>query len=531
MDSSHYRSGVREASQGGSNERTQPSYRSSSSRADGGRGEGAAPFARVLPHSREAEEALLGGIIIDNEAMNSALERVKHEDFYDSRYQQIFRAMAELSDRREPIDFVTLQQKLRSMGVFESIGGLPELSRLAESTPTSANVTYYARLVKDASTRRSLIREASDIINEAFNDELSLENFLDIAEQRILGVSNVRSGKGFIKIGEIVQDSISVVEKLYERKQPITGVGTGLTELDLLTAGFQPSDLIIIAARPSMGKTALALSIAGQVAVHQKRPVGVFSLEMSKEQLVLRLLCAEAAVDNSRARNGRLQENDFPQLVQAASILSEAPLFIDDTPAVTVTELRAKCRRLHREHPLSLVVVDYLQLMRSPAYMKSREQEIADISRSLKALAKELNVPVVALSQLNRSVESRTDRRPGMADLRESGAIEQDADLIMFIYRDEVYNKETTTQRGIAELIIAKQRNGPIGTVKVHFKPEFTQFVDLPGDEMFNLDDLFEEPTPSAPHSGGGLPTSGRRPIEDPSHDPFGEVLGDFEFE
>lgn len=480
------------------------------------------PFARVLPHSREAEEALLGGILLDNEAIHAALERLRSDDFYDSRYQQIFRAMADLAERREPIDFVTLQQKLRSLGVYESIGGLPELSRLAESTPSSANVTYYARLIKEASTRRILIREASDIINEAFDDETDLEDFLDVAEQRILGVSNVRTGKGFSRIGDIVHESIRVVERLYEQKEPITGVGTGLTELDLLTAGFQPSDLVIIAARPSMGKTALALTIGGNVAINLKKSVAVFSLEMSKEQLVLRLLCAEAGVDNSRARNGRLVERDFPQLVQAAAVLSEAPLFIDDTPAVTVTELRAKCRRLHREHPLSLVVVDYLQLMRSPAYQKSREQEIADISRSLKALAKELHVPVVALSQLNRSVESRPDKRPGMSDLRESGAIEQDADLIMFIYRDEVYNKETTTQRGIAELIIAKQRNGPIGTVKVQFQPELTRFHDLPTDQAFDLGDaFFDEPT-----SGGMV-----------SHQPMSEMLpfvpddAEFEFE
>jgi len=476
------------------------------SRSDSQKEAGPSLFARTLPHSREAEEALLGGILLDNEAIHAVLERIRFEDFYDNRYQQIFRAMVELNERREPIDYVTLQQRLRALGVFDAIGGLPELSRLAELTPSSANVAFYARLVKESSTRRTLIREASDIINEAFDDETPLEDFLDVAEQRILGVSNSRSGKGFFRIGDIVHESIAVVEKLYERKEPITGVGSGLTELDLITAGFQPADLIIIAARPSMGKTALALSIGAQVAVHQRKPVGVFSLEMSKEQLVLRLLCSEAEVDNARARNGRLIERDFPQLVQAASVLSEAPLFIDDTPAVTVTELRAKCRRLHREHPLSLVVVDYLQLMRSPAYQKSREQEIADISRSLKALAKELNVPVIALSQLNRSVESRTDRRPGMADLRESGAIEQDADLIMFIYRDEVYNKETTTQRGIAELIIAKQRNGPIGTVKVQFQPELTRFLDLPTDSAFDMGDgVFDfPPAPAAGNQGGG---------------------------
>ena len=435
---------------------------------------------RIPPHSAEAEESVLGGILIDNETINSALEILKPEDFYKPANTLIFTAMYRLSDRRDPIDLITLSQELKNLGFLEQVGGIEGLTNLANAVPNSANVSYYARLVKEKSLRRRVIAESNEIIRDAFSEDKDTEDFLDGVEQRILGVSNHRTQASFAKVGDIVQDSIKLIENLYDRKELVTGVPTGFTDLDKMTAGFQPSDLIIIAARPSMGKTALALCIGSYVALEAKKGVAVFSLEMSKEQLVLRMLCAEANVDNARVRTGYLREGDFPHLVNAASKVAEAPMYIDDTPALTITELRSKCRRLHKESPLSMILVDYLQLMRSPLYAgTSREQEISDISRSLKAIAKELHVPVVALSQLNRSVESRTDKRPVMSDLRESGAIEQDADIIMFIYRDEVYNPEDSQEKGIAEIIIGKQRNGPTGVVKLAFDGGTTSFGNL----------------------------------------------------
>lgn len=436
-------------------------------------------LGRMPPQQIDAEEAVLGAVLLDNEAMSSALEMLQAVDFYKAAHTAIFGAMAALSDKREPIDIVTLSQQLRVSGTFDIAGGVENLARLASLVPSSANVSYYAKLVKEASIRRRLIHEASEIITNSFQSDVPLEEFLDGVEQRIFSVFDHRTNVSFYKVSEVVQDSIKLIEKLYDQKEPVTGVSSGFPDLDAFTAGFQPSDLIILAARPSMGKTSLALSIAQFVGVHKKQAVAVYSLEMSKEQLVLRLLCSEARVGNSKVRTGHLGERDFPRLVDAASRIAEAQVFIDDTPALTITELRAKSRRLHREHNLSLIVIDYLQLMRSPAYAStSREQEISDISRSLKALAKELSVPVIALSQLNRSVESRTDKRPMMSDLRESGAIEQDADLIMFIYRDEVYNP-ATPEKGVAEIIIAKQRSGPVGTARLAFNGELTRFDSL----------------------------------------------------
>lgn len=433
---------------------------------------------RVPPQSLEAEESVLGSILLDNQAINVCLERLRAEDFYKTAHQTIFEAMSALSDKREPIDIVTLGQQLRSMGQLDAIGGAQTLSFLASSVPNAANVAYYARVIKEMAIRRRLIHESTDIINSAFELEGDMEEFLDSTEQKILGVSDFRINASFHKVSDIVQDSIRIVEKLYDQKEPVTGVPSGLSKLDKMTAGFQPSDLIIVAARPSMGKTALVLGWSQFVGIYHRKPVAFFSLEMSKEQLVLRMLCSESRINNSNVRTGSLTERDFARIVDGASRISEAEIFIDDTPAITITELRAKARRLHRDHELGIIIVDYLQLLRSPAYSHSREQEISDISRSLKALAKELNVPVVALSQLNRSVESRTDKRPMMSDLRESGAIEQDADLIMFIYRDEVYNKESP-DKGVAEIIIAKQRTGPTGAVRVAFSGEYTRFDNL----------------------------------------------------
>ncbi len=468
--------------------------RESSSDFDGSR-------SRILPHSLEAEESVLSGILLDNEAINVALEKLRHDDFYRSSHQHIFAAMAALCDKREPIDVVTLSQQLRIMGMLEESGGLENLSRLTTLAPSAANVGYYAKAVKDMSLRRKVIREATDVITDAFEVKGEVEEFLDSTEKKILGVSENRAGSSFARVGDVVQESIKLVEKLYDAKEPVTGVPTGFNDLNRMTAGFQPSDLIIVAARPAMGKTALVLTISQWIGVHEHKGVAIFSLEMSKEQLVLRMLCSEARVSNSKVRTGHLGERDFPKLVDAASKLAEAPIFIDDTPALTITELRAKARRLHRENSLSLIVVDYLQLLRSPTYSHSREQEISDISRSLKALAKELHLPVIALSQLNRSVESRNDKRPMMSDLRESGAIEQDADIIMFIYRDEVYN-EATTDKGVAELIIGKQRSGPTGTVRLAFFAEFTRF-----DSLVERDDLSEAapPTVDTPTAPGNF--------------------------
>lgn len=444
------------------------------------------PPGRVPPQSLEAEESVLGSILLDNQAINTCMERIRAEDFYKSAHQTIYEAMATLSDRREPIDIVTLGQQLRAMGQLENVGGAQILSYLASSVPNAANVAYYARVIKEMAIRRRLIHESNDIIASAFNLEGEIEEFLDGTEQRILAVSDFRINASFHRVGDVVQDSIRLVEKLYDQKEPVTGVATGLEKLDRLTAGFQPSDLVIVAARPSMGKTALTLGWAQYVGIYARKPVAFFSLEMSKEQLVLRMLCSESRINNSKVRTGDLSERDFARIVDGASRISDAEIFIDDTPALTITELRAKARRLHRDHPLGMIVVDYLQLLRSPAYSHSREQEISDISRSLKALAKELNVPVIALSQLNRSVESRNDKRPMMSDLRESGAIEQDADLIMFIYRDEVYNKESA-DKGVAEIIISKQRSGPTGAVRVAFSAECTRFDNLEETEFGTL--------------------------------------------
>lgn len=448
---------------------------------------------RVPPHSIESEESVLGAALLDNEAINVAMERLRPEDFYRPANKSIYEAMVQLSERREPIDVITLSEQLRQMGTLDQCGGLENLARLATLVPSASHVGYYAKVVKDMSLRRTAVHEASQIISQAVQIDGDINEFLDTMEQQILSVSDRRIQASFHRVSDIVQTSIKTIEQMYDRKELVTGTPTSFIELDKMTAGFQPSDLIIVAARPAMGKTALALSIAQWVGVHKQSAVAVFSLEMSKEQLVMRMLCSEARVSSGRVRTGHLIERDFPRLVEAASRLAEAPIFIDDTPGLTVTETRAKTRRLAREHNLGLVVVDYLQLMKSPAYAKSREQEISDISRSLKGLAKELGVPVIALSQLNRSVETRVDKRPIMSDLRESGAIEQDADIIMFIYRDEVYNPETQ-DKGVAELIIAKQRSGPTGTVRVAFAPEFTRFDNLeerPAEpEMEDLGDM-----------------------------------------
>jgi replicative DNA helicase len=424
----------------------------------------------------------LGAVLLDNESLHSIIEILSPEDFYRGAHKEIFNAMCGLSERHEPIDVVTLTSELKSRGSLESTGGTEYLSVLVDAVPTSAHTQYYSKLIREMSIRRKLIHEAGEISTQAFEWGTKVDDLMDMVEQRIFAISESKVKPGFAKIGEIVKDSIKHVEQLYVNNDDMTGIPSGFHDLDELTSGFQPSDLIIIAGRPSMGKTSLALSMARHVGVECGKRVAVFSLEMSKEQITMRLLCSEAKVSNSRVRSGKLQDSDFPRLVDAASKISQADIFIDDTPAISVLEMRAKARRLHREGPLSLLVVDYLQLMRGSARTaERREQEISEISAGLKAIAKELSVPVIALSQLNRAVENRTDKRPLMADLRESGAIEQDADIIGFVYRDEVYNPETT-DKGIAEFIISKHRNGEIGTVRLGFQGEFTLFVNLEQD-------------------------------------------------
>jgi replicative DNA helicase len=434
---------------------------------------------RVPPQNIEAEQSVLGAILLDNEAINQALEILSADDFYRESHREIFRAMVTLTDRNQPVDAITLTDSLRTAGVLEAIGGVGYIAELASCVPTAANVTHYARIVRERAVLRSLASVSTEIAAGAYDAPANVDEYLDEAEHKIFEISERRIQQSFHGMPELTRESLKLIERLYEKKELVTGVPTGFLDLDRLTAGLQPSDLVIIAARPSMGKTALALNIAAHAATECEPRVGValFSLEMAKEQLVLRMLCSEGHVDSSKARAGYLGERDFPKLAQAAARLSEAPIFIDDSSDTSPIVLKAKCRRLMRERNanLGLIIIDYMQLMRSARPGESREKEIAEISRSLKSLAKELKVPVIALSQLNRQVETRPDRRPLLADLRESGAIEQDADVIAFIYRDEMYHRDSK-EPGVAEIIIAKQRNGPTGTAKLTYLSQYTRF-------------------------------------------------------
>ncbi|HZP44829.1 MAG TPA: replicative DNA helicase [Candidatus Binataceae bacterium] len=441
---------------------------------------------RVPPQNLEAEQSVLGAILLDNDAINQALEILTAEDFYRETHREIFRAMVSLVDRSQPVDAITLSDALRSSGMLEAAGGAGYIAELAAIVPTAANIAHYARIVREKAVLRSLASTATAIAAGAYEAPGDVDQYLDQAEHQIFEISERRIRQSFHSMNEVTRASIALLERLYERKEMVTGVPTGFTDLDRLTAGFQPSELIILAARPSMGKTALALNLATYAATAADPPVGVafFSLEMSKEQLALRMLCAEARVDSAKARAGFLGERDFPKLAQAAARLAEAPIFIDDNSDTSPLVLKAKCRRLMRERSshLGLIIVDYLQLMRSARPGESREKEIAEISRSLKALAKELRIPVIALSQLNRQVETRPDRRPLLADLRESGAIEQDADVIAFIYRDEMYRRDSK-EPGVAEIIVAKQRNGPTGTAKLTYLSQYTRFENYAAED------------------------------------------------
>jgi len=435
---------------------------------------------RIPPQNLEAEQSILGGILLDNQGINAVLEILSARDFYSESHRRIFEAILSLSDRSDPIDLITLSSILKDQKQLDRVGGAAYLAGLVDNVPSAANIAYYAKIVKEKAILRGLISTATEILAKTYDTGADVDTVLDEAEHAIFEISENKIRPAFFPIKDIIKDSFRTIEDLYARKELVTGVPTGFDKVDDLTSGLQNADLIIIAGRPSMGKTAFALNIAQYVSTQRSIPVCLFSLEMAKEQIAMRMLASVAKVDSQRIRKGFLGETDWPKLTTAAGSLSEAPIFIDDSAAITVLEMKAKARRLKAEHGLGLVIIDYLQLMRSGSRKDSREQEISEISRSLKALAKELNVPVIALSQLNRQVEVRTNRRPQMADLRESGAIEQDADVIAFIYRDEVYNKaEDNPEKGIAEIIIAKQRNGPIGMAKLAFLEKYTSFENL----------------------------------------------------
>lgn len=437
---------------------------------------------KLPPQSIEAEQSVLGAIIFDNEALPKALEVLNSDDFYKETHRRLYNAMIGLFEKNEPIDIVTLTDYLRKKDELEAVGGISYLSYLANTIPTSANIRYHAKIVREKALLRSLIQTATHITSRVYEDSFDADEMVDYAEKMIFDIADKRTKTSFASLKDVIKDTFKMIEHLYDKKEAITGVPSGFKDIDELTSGFQPGDLIIIGGRPGMGKTAFALNIAQHVAIDLKEPVAVFSLEMSKEQLAMRMLCAESMVNASSVRKGFISKQDWPKLTNAAGRLADAPIFIDDSSAITVLEVRAKARRLKMEHGgLSLVVVDYLQLMKSRGNFERREQEISEISRSLKALAKELKVPVVALSQLNRAVEQRGEKKPTLADLRESGAIEQDADVIIFLYRDEIYNKNNPSNKGKAEIIIAKQRNGPTGTVNLTYLADSTRFVDFAG--------------------------------------------------
>jgi len=439
-------------------------------------GGGGQSRGRLPPQDLAAERSVLGAMLLEADAANEVVAALSPEDFYRGQHGFIFAAMKALYERSEAIDEITVAAQLKQDQKLDAAGGVAALSTLSESVPTAANVSHYLRIVKSRATSRRLIRAATEIAAAGYAGEVSVDDLLGDAEAKIFQITGDRDERSLVPIRETVYDTFKAIEKFYERRDPITGVETGFVDFDKITAGLQPSDLIIVAGRPSMGKTALAMNMALNSALNNQTAVAIFSLEMSKEQLVMRMFCSEAKVDFGRLRGGFLKDDDWDRLAWAAGRLREAPVFIDDGGEATVLEIRSKCRRLKAEHNLGLVVVDYLQLMRGRrGGVDSREREISEISRGLKALAKELHLPVIALSQLNRMVESRTDKRPMLSDLRESGAIEQDADVICFVYRDEKYNPETE-YKGIAEIIVGKQRNGATGTVYMKFFDNYVRF-------------------------------------------------------
>ena len=433
---------------------------------------------RIPPQNLEAEQSVLGAIMLDPATGASAFELLHPEDFYRDNHRLMFTALKELFESGEPIDLVAVAETLRQQGRLEQIGGIATVAEIARSVPSAANIDYYAGLVAEKSLLRQLIRISAQIAEKGYEQGQEAMALIAEAEKMIMDLSLRQTKTGFAAIREVLLDTFEKIEMLYANKGNLTGVPTFFRDLDRITSGWQPSDLVIIAARPSMGKTALVLNMAQNAAVRAKVPVVLFSLEMSKEQLVQRMLCSEAMVDQQRVRTGELLDSDWPKLTTAVGPLAEAPIFIDDTVGISLAELRSKARRLKVEHGLGMIVIDYLQLMTGGKKVESRQQEVAQISRGLKAIARELRVPVIALSQLNRGVEQRQDKRPIMSDLLESGAIEADADVISFIYRDEYYHPDSE-KKGIAEIILAKHRNGPVGTVELGYLKEFTKFVNL----------------------------------------------------
>ncbi len=432
---------------------------------------------RIPPQNLEAERAVLGGMLLEPEAATRAVEIVGAENFYRPAHGKIFGAMLTLFNKREPIDVMTLSEELRKTGDLDAVGGIAALTDLVDSTPSAANIEHYARIVLDKSILRQLIRASTDIAEDAYGANREADAILDAAEQKIFKISESRVTQGFVHTKDVLKERFDEIQRVHETRISVTGLASGFIDLDKYTAGFHPSDFVIIAGRPSMGKTSFALNIAQHVGLLEHRPVAVFSLEMSKELLVQRLLCSEGQVDAQKVRSGFTSPKDIERLTNAAGLLSEAPIFIDDTPAISTLDMRARARRLKSEHDVALVIIDYLQLARCSERSENRQQEISSISRSLKALAKELSIPIIALSQLSRAVEARGgDRRPMLSDLRESGAIEQDADLVLFLYRAEFYDPDDPDKQGKAELIIGKQRNGPTGIVPLVFEKTYTRF-------------------------------------------------------
>src|SRR5580765_7626375 len=444
----------------------------------------AAVAERTLPHNLEAERSVLGAILLHNDAFNLAAEVIDSNDFFRDAHRRIFDKMVKLAERNDAIDLVTLKEELGRSGDLDEVGGPAYMSALIDGVPRHTNVEHYAKIIKEKATLRNLIFSANKILASAYAGGDEADLMLDQAEHAIFAIADDKVRDGFVSLRDLAQGSLDTIEKLHARKELVTGVPTGFTDLDEMTSGLQPSDLIIIAARPSMGKTSLVLNMAQHVGTKTDMTVGIFSLEMSKEQLFLRMLTGEARIDAHRLRGGFLGERDWGKLSQALGTLSEAKIFIDDTPSIGVLEMRAKCRRLQAQHGLNMVIIDYVQLMQGRGRFENRTLEVASISRSLKGLAKELRVPIVVLSQLSRASEQRSDHRPQLSDLRESGALEQDADVVIFIYREDQYvdrSQPPTDAQGVAELIVGKQRNGPTGVVKLAFIREYTRFENLAG--------------------------------------------------
>ena len=438
-------------------------------------------LGRIPPQSIEAEQSALGCMLLDKEVIPNITEILKSVDFYREDHREIFEAIMDLFEKAEPIDLITVSEQLKARGSLDNVGGLEYLTNMTSSVPTTANARHYAKIIEEKSILRKLISTSSDIINMGYEASEEVAFILDRAEKNIFDILQKRNMRGFLHIKDILIDAFDKLEELYNNKGYVTGIPTGFSDLDYKTSGLQNSDLILIASRPAMGKTTLAVNIAQYVAVHKHIPVAIFSLEMSKEQLVNRMLCSEVMIDSQKMRTGKLEDSDWQKIARALGPLSESPIYIDDTSGTSIMEIRAKCRRLKLEKNLGLVVIDYLQLMQGRGRSENRQQEISEISRSLKILAKEINVPVITCAQLSRAPEARSDHRPMLSDLRESGAIEQDADLVMFLYRDDYYNAESEKQN-IAEIIIAKHRNGSTGTVELRWFGEYTKFGNLKRD-------------------------------------------------